>query len=131
MADVGPAQGGRASEPAEKQAFGPSKVRRMRAATAAAATRLQGGAPGKYWSSLSAADFINSSFAFAALAVLCGFPFLAVAGAAAGGDVRRAIVTRMGLPPAAARDVNALIAPGHQAVATLSVFSAILLFFGP
>jgi membrane protein len=116
MADVGPAHGGRASK--------------LRASGAAAAARVQAGAPGQAWSRLSAADFMNSSLAFSALAVICGFPFLAVAHAAAGGDVRTLIVTRMGLSPQAASDVNALIAPGHRAVATLSVFSAIVLVLG-
>jgi membrane protein len=73
---------------------------------------------------------MNSSLAFSALAVLCAFPFLAVVNAAAGGDVRQAIITRMGLSAAAARDVNALISSGHRAVSTLTVFGAILLVLG-
>jgi membrane protein len=73
---------------------------------------------------------MNSSLAFAALAVLCGFPFLAVVHAAAGEDVRQAIVTRMGLNAGASRDVNALIASGNHAVATLTVLSAVLLVLG-
>jgi membrane protein len=105
-------------------------MRRVRAAGTAAVARVEAAAPGKYWSQLSAVDFMNSSLAFAALAVLCGFPFLAVVHAAAGEDVRHALVTRMGLTSRAARDVNALIGPGHRAVATLTVFSAILLVVG-
>jgi membrane protein len=73
---------------------------------------------------------MNSSFAFSALAVLCGFPFLAVLHAAIGGDFRRVIVARMGLDPLAARDVDGLISSGHAAVTTLTAFGAVLLVIG-
>jgi uncharacterized BrkB/YihY/UPF0761 family membrane protein len=87
-------------------------------------------AAGNYWSHLSAADFMNSSFAFAALAVLSAFPLLAVSSSVIGGDIRTAIVARMGLNPEATRDVNALIGTGNQAVATLTWVSAIVLVLG-
>jgi len=83
-------------------------------------TRLQRSAAGRYWSHLSAADFMNSSFAFAALAVLSAFPFLAVTSTVIGGDIRKAIVARMGLDAQAKHDVDGLIASGNQAVATLT-----------
>src|SRR4051794_8554239 len=67
------------------------------------------GAAGRYWAHLSTADFMNSSFAFAALAVLSAFPFLAVTSTVIGGDIRRAIVARMGLNAEATADVNNLI----------------------
>jgi uncharacterized BrkB/YihY/UPF0761 family membrane protein len=87
-------------------------------------------AAGRYWAHLSTADFMNSSFAFAALAVLSAFPFLAVTSSVVGGDVRKAIVARMGLNAQATNDVNALIATGNQAVATLTWVSAIVLVLG-
>lgn len=114
----------------QERTSGGSRVRGLRAAGTAVVARVGAGAPGRYWSQLSAVDFMNSSLAFAALAVLCGFPFLAVVHAAAGQDVRQAIITRMGLTSQAARDVNTLIAPGDRAVATLTVFSTILLVLG-
>jgi len=92
--------------------------------------RLEKTAAGKYWSQLTAVDFMNSSLAFAALAVLCAFPFLAVVLGATGGDVREAIVARMGLSAQAARDVDELISAGDKAVATLTVFGAIVLVLG-
>ncbi|MCL2769146.1 MAG: hypothetical protein FWD42_03435, partial [Solirubrobacterales bacterium] len=94
------------------------------------AARVGVAAPGRYWSQLTAVDFMNSSFAFAALAVICAFPFLAVISAATGGDVRHVLIVRMGLNARAAADVNNLIATGHRAVTTLTVFSAILLVLG-
>src|SRR5262249_26835300 len=82
-------------------------------------------AAGRYWAHLSTADFMNSSFAFAALAVLSAFPFLAVSSTVVGGDIRKAIVARMGLNAQATRDIDGLIATGNQAIATLTWFSAI------
>jgi membrane protein len=92
--------------------------------------RFQRSAAGRYWSHLSTADFMNSSFAFAALAVLSAFPFLAVSSAAMGGDIRKAIVARMGLSQRAAQDLDGLIATGNRAVATLTWVSGIVLVLG-
>jgi membrane protein len=87
-------------------------------------------AAGRYWRHLSTADFMNSSFAFSALAVLSAFPFLAVSSAAIGGDIRKAIVARMGLNAQATRDIEGLIATGNQAIDTLTWFSAVVLVAG-
>jgi membrane protein len=92
--------------------------------------RFERSAAGRYWSHLSTADFMNSSFAFAALAVLSAFPFLAVSSSVVGGDIRQAIVARMGLNAQATRDVDNLISTGNQAVATLTWVSAIVLVLG-
>jgi membrane protein len=131
MADAGQADGGSAaaSAGAEERARRRSRARTLRVAGDAALGRIQKGAPGTCWSQLSAVDFMNSSLSFAALAVVCGFPFLAVIHALVGEDVRQAIITR-GLNAQAARDVNALIASGHQAVSTLTVVWAVLLVVG-
>lgn len=92
--------------------------------------RFEQSAAGRYWAHLSSADFMNSSFAFAALAVLSAFPLLAVSSSVIGGDIRHAIVARMGLNADATRDVNALIATGNQAVDTLTWVSAVVLVLG-
>lgn len=92
--------------------------------------RFEQSAAGRYWAHLSTADFMNSSFAFAALAVLSAFPFLAVTSSVIGGDIRQAIVARMGLNPEAAHDVNALISHGNQAVDTLTWVSGVILVLG-
>jgi membrane protein len=74
--------------------------------------------------------FHEHSFAFAALAVVSAFPFLAVVSAATGaGGVRQAIITRMGLNAHASRDVEGLIVSGRE-VSTLTAFSAVLLVLG-
>jgi membrane protein len=92
--------------------------------------RFEKSAAGRYWAHLSTADFMNSSFAFAALAVLSAFPFLAVTSSVLGGDIRRAIVARMGLNARATHDIDGLVATGNQAIATLTWFSAIVLVLG-
>ena len=92
--------------------------------------RFERSAAGRYWAHLSTADFMNSSFAFAALAVLSAFPFLAVTSSVVGGDIRSAIVARMGLNDQAAHDIDGLIATGNQAVATLTWVSGIVLVLG-
>jgi membrane protein len=91
---------------------------------------FEGSTAGRFWDQLSTADFMNSSFAFAALAVLTAFPFLAVSSAAIGGDIRHVIVARMGLDIDATRAVDSLIATGNQAVETLTWVSAIILVLG-
>jgi membrane protein len=73
---------------------------------------------------------MTSSFAFAALGVLCAFPFLAVVAAATGGDFRQTIIVRMGLNKQAAADVNTLVSSGTHAVAGLDVLGAAFLLVG-
>jgi len=92
--------------------------------------RFEKSAAGRYWAHLSTADFMNSSFAFAALAVLSAFPFLAVTSSVIGGDIRLSIVARMGLNAQAAHDIDGLIGTGNQAVATLTWVSAVVLVLG-
>jgi hypothetical protein len=62
------------SEPEEKDEL-PSRWSRLRALPEEL-KRFEKSAAARYWSHLSAADFMNSSFAFSALAVLSAFPFL-------------------------------------------------------
>ena len=62
---------------------------------------------------------------FAALGVLCLFPFLIVVSAGIGHDFRRTVVIRMGLDQHAAKDVNALISTGLHAVTGLSIFGGL------
>lgn len=69
----------------------------MRAAGGATAVRVCASAPGRCRSGLAAVDITHSSFAFAALAVVCRFPFLAVVDTPAGADVRQAIITSRGV----------------------------------
>src|SRR5262249_6983902 len=92
--------------------------------------RFEKSAAGRYWAHLSTVDFMNSSFAFAALSVLSAFPFLAVSSTVIGGDIREAIVARMGLNDQAKHAIDGLIATGNQAVATLTWFSGVVVVLG-
>jgi uncharacterized BrkB/YihY/UPF0761 family membrane protein len=130
-----PSGSGREAESEQAASLPPPGETEEVRATALAAVRgrvqrFEQSAAGRYWAHLSTADFMNSSFAFAALAVLSAFPFLAVSSSVLGGDIRQAIVARMGLNPQAQHDVDGLIATGNQAVATLTWFSAIVLVLG-
>jgi membrane protein len=107
-----------------------SRMTAARERVDAMASKIRAGAAGRYWSHLTAADFMNSSLAFAALAVVCAFPFLAVVSAAVGtGGVRRVIITRMGLDAKASNAVDGLISSGHE-VSTLTALSVVLLLVG-
>ena len=87
-------------------------------------------AAGIFWSRLNTVDFMNSSLQFAALAVLCLFPFLIIFSAKSGGDARHALIARLGLDQQAARDVDQLMSSGRPAVTTLSIIGAAVVVFG-
>jgi membrane protein len=82
---------------------------------------------GTLWSRLTAVDFMDSAFSFAALALLCGIPVLVDLDAAVGGSARQTIITRFGLNAQAAKDVDGLFSSGQQAVATLTVIGGLWL----
>lgn len=95
-----------------------------------AAERVKSSAAGSAWSRLNAVDFMTSSLQFAALGVLCLFPFLVLVSAGTGHDLRRTLIIRMGLDQQAAKDVEALISPGNHAVTDLSLFGVVLILLG-
>ena len=95
-----------------------------------AVDRMKASAAGAYWSRLNAVDFMNSSLQFAALAVLCLFPFLIIFSAKSGGDARHALIARLGLDQKAAQDVNQLMSSGRHAVTALSIVGAAIVVVG-
>jgi len=94
------------------------------------AERLKVSTAGICWARLNAVDFMNSSLQFAALAVLCLFPFLVIVSAEAGGDARHALIARLGLNQQAARDVNQLMSSGSHAASDLGAVGALFVLFG-
>ena len=60
------------------------------------------------WSRLNALDFINKGMLFAAVLLLCFFPFIIVANALAGQSAVTGLVRHLGLNQQAARDVSDL-----------------------
>jgi len=92
--------------------------------------RMKRTTAGSVWDRLNAVDFMNSSLQFAALGVLCLFPFLIIVSAGTGHDLRKTVISRMGLDAHAADDVNTLISPGNHAVTSLSVLGGALVLLG-
>ena len=62
------------------------------------------------WNRLNAMDFINKGMLFAAVLLLCFFPFIIVANALAGQSAVTGLVRHLGLNQEAARDVSGLFA---------------------
>jgi membrane protein len=106
------------------------EVRKLRDEERRVAEGLKVSTPGKVWARLSAVDFMTSSMQFAALAVLVLFPFLVIVAAETGKDARPALIRRLGLTPAAAKDINNLMSTGTHAAATLNVIGAALVILG-
>ena len=62
------------------------------------------------WNRLNAMDFINKGMLFAAILLLCFFPFIIVANALAGQSAVTGLVRHLGLNQQAAKDVSGLFA---------------------
>ena len=62
------------------------------------------------WNRLNALDFINKGMLFAAVLLLCFFPFIIVANALVGQSAVTGLVRHLGLNQEAARDVSDLFA---------------------
>jgi membrane protein len=75
-------------------------------------------------------DFMTSSMQFAALAVLCLFPFLIIVAAETRSDVRPDLIRRLGLDQNAAKAVDTLMSPGTHAVAGLGVLGVAFVLLG-
>jgi len=118
------------STPTEKVTTGTTgddQAKGLRGKTSHVVQRVQSGTAAKLYGRLNAADFMNSAFQFAALALLCLFPFIIIVTAALGGDGRRVIISRLGLSPQAAHDVDGLMSSGNQALASLNVTGILFL----
>jgi membrane protein len=106
------------------------RVSTLRSKGRATVAQVKHGSVGTYWSRLTAVDFMNSSMVFAALALLCLFPFLTILAAATGRSIRHTIIIRLGLNHQAASDIDDLISSGQHAVTNVTVLSGAFLVFG-
>jgi hypothetical protein len=95
-----------------------------------AVDRARATTAGTFWSRLNALAFMNGSLQFAALAVLCLFPFMIIVAAERGGDVRHVLIARLGLDQKATRDVDELMSTGSHAVTTLSIVGVAVVLLG-
>jgi membrane protein len=113
--------------PSQARASAREKGRTLLTKGNAAIDRAKATRAGTLWTRLNAVDFMNSAFQFAAYGLLCIFPFMIVVTAAAGDSFRNVVIARLGLNPQAAKDVDALIASGSQALASLTVLGTAFL----
>jgi membrane protein len=128
--DPAPASQGTPSDERRRRQTISATQRRLVQQGTHAVERVRSSTAGSVWYRLNAVDFMNSSLQFAALGVLCLFPFLVIVSAGTGHDLRKTVITRMGLDQHAANDVGTLISPGNHAVTSLSVFGGLLIALG-
>ncbi|MEV7687090.1 ribonuclease BN [Streptomyces bungoensis] len=95
----------------------------------AAVDRFDDSGAGRLWGRLSAVDFFGHSFQLAALGLLCFFPFLIIATAAAGHDAATVLIGWLGLNDQAAQAVSSLFAPTATSY-SLTGTSTVLLILG-
>ena len=113
-------RGPRSVSPLESASPGESDGIRSRRQTlhekrGSVAQRLKTGQAAQLYARLNAVDFMNSAFQFSALMLMCLFPVLVVITALIGGDIRKVIVSRMGLDRAATSDLDRFMSSGHTA----------------
>ena len=82
--------------------------RRVRRGVKALERSYSGSSAEHLWNRLNAMDFINKGMLFAAVLLLCFFPFVIVANALAGQSAVTGLVRHLGLNQEAARDVSGL-----------------------
>ena len=82
------------------------------------------------WTRLNAMDFINKGMLFAAVLLLCFFPFLIVANALAGRSAVTGMVQRFGLNHQAAHDVSQVFASSHATSSAITGVGYLMFIFG-
>ncbi|MGA8725364.1 MAG: YhjD/YihY/BrkB family envelope integrity protein [Acidimicrobiales bacterium] len=82
----------------------------LRRTADAAKTKYSGSSAENLWTRLNSMDFMNKGMMFAAVLLLCFFPFLIVANALAGRSAVTGLTRRLGLNQEAANDVSHLFA---------------------
>ncbi len=84
--------------------------RRLHRGVAAVSDKYSGSSMEHLWNRLNAMDFINKGMLFAAILLLCFFPFIIVANALAGQSAVTGLIRHLGLNQEAAKDVSGLFA---------------------
>ncbi len=82
------------------------------------------------WTRLNAMDFINKGMLFAAVLLLCFFPFLIVANALVGRSAVTGMVRRFGLDHQAAGDVSRVFASAHTTSSAITGVGYVMFTFG-
>lgn len=97
---------------------------------APAKKRYSGSFAEQHWNRLSEVDFINKGMLFAAVLLLCAFPFYIVVNSLAGHSAANGIARRLGLNQHAAADVSHVFAPASSTSAALSGLAYVFFILG-
>jgi hypothetical protein len=109
----------------------PSATRqRLRHRVTVAKGRVEASAGGELWKRLTALDFIGQAMLFAAIFLLCLFPFLIVADALAHRSITTVLTRLLGLDPRAAADVGHLFTASHNTTESVTGASYVLFVLG-
>ena len=106
-------QGSKIVSPTDESDWGLDHIplpKRVRRGVESLERTYSGSSAEHLWNRLSAMDFINKGMLFAAVLLLCFFPFIIVANALAGQSAVTGLVRHLGLNQEAARDVSGLFA---------------------
>ena len=97
-------------EKSDSPSSGRKTHRRLQSGVAVVGEKYSGSSLEHLWNRLNAMDFINKGMLFAAILLLCFFPFIIVANALAGQSAVTGLVRHLGLNQQAAKDVSGLFA---------------------
>jgi membrane protein len=119
----------------DTQAEGPTKrphrlTARANKVVAPVKKRYSGSFAEQHWNRLSEVDFINKGMLFAAVLLLCAFPFYIVVNSLAGHSAANGIARRLGLNQHAAADVSHVFAPASSTSASLSGLAYVFFILG-
>jgi membrane protein len=94
--------------------------------------RYKGSGVDRYWTRLTATDFMTKAMTLAAILLLCAFPFVIVLSALTGqsSHVIEDLSKRLGLDPQASQDLDHLFAPAHATTSSISGTAYVFFIFG-
>ena len=97
---------------------------------APAKKRYSGSFSERLWNRLTELDFINKGMLFAAVLLLCAFPFFIVVSSLFGHSAATGLARRLGLNHNAAADVSHVIAPASSTSAAVSGLAYVFFILG-
>lgn len=103
---------------------------RAKTVVAPAQKRYSGSFAERLWSRLTELDFINKGMLFAAVLLLCAFPFFIVVNALAGHSAATGLARRLGLNQQATAELGHVFAPASSTSASLSGLAYVFFILG-
>lgn len=104
--------------------------RHVQRGTEAVKTKYSGSSAETLWSRLDSIDFINRGMLFAAILLLCFFPFVIIVNALAGRTAVAGVVRHLGLNQEAAADVSHLFTSSAATTSAISGTSWVFFILG-